>query len=51
MEAVEVEGGGFPGGSGGKEFVCNAVSLLGQKDPLEKEMATPPLFLPGESHG
>ena len=42
MEAVEVEGGGFPGGSDGKEFVCYAVSLLGREDPLEKEMATPP---------
>ena len=24
---------------------------LGWEDPLEKEMATPPVFLPGESHG
>ena len=24
---------------------------LGQEDPLEKEMATPPVFLPGGSHG
>ena len=24
---------------------------LGQEDPLEKEMATTPVFLPGESHG
>ena len=24
---------------------------LGQEDPLEKEMATPPVFWPGESHG
>ena len=24
---------------------------LGQEDPLEKEMATHPVFLPGESHG
>ena len=24
---------------------------LGWKDPLEKEMATLPVFLPGESHG
>ena len=24
---------------------------LGQADPLEQEMATTPVFLPGESHG
>ena len=27
------------------------VQSLGREDPLEKEMATPPVFLPGESHG
>ena len=27
------------------------VRSLGQEDPLEKEMATTPVFLPGESHG
>ena len=27
------------------------VPSLGQEDPLEKEMATSPGFLPGESHG
>ena len=27
------------------------VRSLGQEDPLEKEMATHPVFLPGESHG
>ena len=38
--------GGFPGGSGGKESACNAgdpgpwALILGQEDPLEKEMAT-----------
>ena len=45
---------GFPGGSDSKESACNAGDLgwfLGQEDPLEKEMATTPLFLPGESHG
>ena len=26
------------------------VQSLGQEDPLEKEMATTPVFLPGESH-
>ena len=27
------------------------VRSLGREDPLEKEMATPPVFLPGKSHG
>ena len=27
------------------------VRFLGREDPLEKEMATLPVFLPGESHG
>ena len=27
------------------------VQSLGWEDPLEKEMATTPVFLPGESHG
>ena len=27
------------------------VQSLGQEYPLEKEMATTPIFLPGESHG
>ena len=27
------------------------VPSLGQEDPLEKEMATTPVLLPGESHG
>ena len=27
------------------------VRSLGGEDPLEKEMATHPVFLPGESHG
>ena len=27
------------------------VGFLGQEDPLEKEMATNPVFLPGESQG
>ena len=34
---------GFPGGSAGKESAFNAgdpSSILGQEDPLEKEMAT-----------
>ena len=41
----------------GKESACNAGgagdvgSVLGGEDPLEEEMATTPVFLPGESHG
>ena len=27
------------------------IQSLGQEDPLEKGMATTPVFLPGESHG
>ena len=27
------------------------VRSLGQEDPMEKEMATTPVFLPGKSHG
>ena len=27
------------------------VRALGREDPLEKKMATTPVFLPGESHG
>ena len=27
------------------------VQSLGQEDPLEKEMATAPVYLPGKSHG
>ena len=27
------------------------IPSLGQEDPLEREMATPPVFLPGESQG
>ena len=46
---------GFPGGSVGKESACNAgdwVQSLGQKDPLQKEMAfhswhSIPAILPG----
>ena len=26
------------------------VRSLGREDPLEEEVATPPVFLPGESH-
>ena len=43
----------FPHGLDGKETACNAGdlgSIPGQEDPLEKEMATTPVFLPGEFH-
>ena len=45
---------GFPGGSVGKSLPAvqeTWVQFLGQEDPLEKEMAPTPGFLPGESHG
>ena len=44
----------FPGDSDGEDFVCNAESQAqsqGQEDPLEKGMATTPVFLPGEFYG
>ena len=44
----------YPGGSTGKESVCNAgdqwVQSLCQEDPLEKGMLFTPVFLPGEFH-
>ena len=45
---------GFPGGSDSKESASSAGDLSwipGLEDPLEEGMATPPVFLPGESHG
>ena len=33
------------------EDVRDQVRPLCQEDPLEEEMATPPIFLPGETHG
>ena len=45
---------GFLGGSVLKNQSANVgdwVQSLNQEDPLEKEMATTPVFLPGESHG
>ena len=46
---------GFPGGSDGKEFTCNAgdpgsISGLGIS-PREWEWQSTPVFLPGEFHG
>ena len=45
---------GIPGDSEDKESACNAGDLsqsLNWEDLLEKEMATHPVFLPGEPHG
>ena len=45
---------GLPHSSVGKESACNAgnpASIPGLEDPLEKEMATTPVFLPGGSQG
>ena len=45
---------GFPGGSVVKNPLASAtqsVQSVIRKDPLEKEMATTPAFLPGKSHG
>ena len=44
----------FPGGLERKESACNAgdsSSILGQEDPLEKEMAIFPVLLTGEFQG
>ena len=44
-----VEEAGFPGGSSHKESAGNAgtrIQPLGWDNPLEKEMATTPVFLP-----
>ena len=43
----------FPGGSVIKNLPAiwvTSVRSLGREDPLEKGMATTPVFLPGESH-
>ena len=44
---------GFPNSSVGKESACNIETQesLGWEDPLEKGMATTPVFLPGQFHG
>ena len=45
--------GGFPSGSVVKNLPVmqeTQVQSLDQKDPLEKEMANTPVFMPGESH-
>ena len=38
---------GFPGGSDGKEFICNVGDLC-QEGPLEEGMEPNPVFLPGK---
>ena len=43
----------FPGGLADKNLPAmqeTQVQSLGQEDPLEKEMTTHPVFLPGEFH-
>ena len=45
---------GFPGGSAGKNSpAMQEMKVLSQvgDDPLQKEMETYPVFLPGKSHG
>ena len=48
---------GLPGGSVVKNLLAtardteNAGLILSWEDPLEEEMATPPVFLPQKSHG
>ena len=45
---------GFTDGSVVKNLSARQETLfqsLGQEDPLDKEMATTPVFLPGKSHG
>ena len=45
---------GFSGGSAGKEFACSVGDLgsfLDWEDPLEKGMATTPVFWPGQFSG
>ena len=49
-----VAGGGLPGSSVVKNLPAKQetrVCSLGQEDPLKKETATAPVFLPGKSHG
>ena len=47
----------YLGGASGNEPTASAGdirdlgSIPGLEKPLEEEMATPPVFLPGESHG
>ena len=55
-EGLDLEMGhtqGFPGGSVVRNQPAKQetwVQSVGQEDSLEKEMETPPVFLPGKSH-
>ena len=54
LRACESYQEGFPGGSLVKNLPPQQetwVQSLGREDPLEEEMATHPVFLPGKSHG
>ena len=42
---------GFPGGSDGKESVCNVGDPLVRKIPCRKELLPTLVFLAGEFHG
>ena len=45
---------GLPGWLGSRDSPANAgtrIRSLGREDPLEEELAPPPVFLPGEPHG
>ena len=47
-------GAGFPGGSGVKNLAANTGDMglvLGGEDPLDEEIATHFVLLPGEFHG
>ena len=54
-QVVLSKGGGFPGGSDGKESACqcrrHGFDLWVGKIPWRKEWQPTPVFLPGEPHG
>ena len=56
-ECVHICTQGFPGVAVVKKLTAiqetqgTRVPSLGREDPLEKEMAATPVFLPGKSHG
>ena len=57
IDSKFLENRGFPGSSEVKMWLPRQelqetwVLFLGQEDPLEEEMSTTPVFLPGEYHG
>ena len=54
LDLVYIEQWSFPGGSLVQSPPVKQetwAQSLGWEDPLEEEMATIPVFLPGESHG